>query len=83
MGLPAATLRKMYRPGWPRHSQLVEYMINQALAQHNLDTREGKLVASHEVITILAEIENAVERDEYIRYAAGNCKCMRIHCVPM
>lgn len=49
---------------------LVEYLISQALAQHNVETREGKLAASNEVISILAEIENAVERDEYIRYAA-------------
>ncbi|NLM55791.1 MAG: DNA primase [Firmicutes bacterium] len=62
---------------WLAQAQpLVEYMINQALAQHNLDTREGKLAASHEVITVLAEIENAVERDEYIRYAAGK---LRVH----
>ncbi len=50
---------------------LVEYLISHALAQHNVETREGKLAASHEVISVLAGIENAVERDEYIRYAAG------------
>lgn len=50
---------------------LVEYLITEALTRHNLHSREGKFAASHEVIGILAELENAVEREEYIRFAAS------------
>lgn len=50
---------------------LVEYLITEALNRHNIHTREGKFAASHEIIDVLAELENAVERDEYIRYAAN------------
>mgnify|MGYP000847676909 CR=1 FL=1 len=55
---------------------LVEYLIAQALARHNLETREGKLAATNEIISVLAELGNAVERDEYIRYAAAR---LRVH----
>lgn len=57
---------------WINSAQpLLEYLITQAVSEHNVHTREGKFAASNEVISILAELDNAVERDEYVRYAAG------------
>ncbi len=47
-----------------------EYQIDRIISQHDVETREGKLRASTEVVTILAELSSALERDEYTAYAA-------------
>ncbi len=49
---------------------LREYQIDWAISQHDITTREGKLDASNEVIQILAQLENAIEREEYLRYVS-------------
>ncbi|NLJ80221.1 MAG: hypothetical protein GX335_04265, partial [Firmicutes bacterium] len=48
----------------------MEYRINRIISQYDLETREGKLAASTELVNILAQLDKAVEREEYIRYAA-------------
>ena len=62
---------------------LVEYLISHALAQHNVETREGKLAASHEVISVLAGIENAVSGMNTFGTQPANYRYIRIHCAPM
>lgn len=47
-----------------------EYQIDRIISQHDVETREGKLTASTELVSILAKLDNAIERDEYIRYGA-------------
>jgi len=47
-----------------------EYQIDRIISQHDVETREGKLTASTELVTLLAQLTSAVERDEYTRYAA-------------
>lgn len=47
-----------------------EYQINRIISQHDVETTEGKLAASTELVTLLAQISSALERDEYIRYSA-------------
>jgi len=47
-----------------------EYQIDRIISQHDVETREGKLAASTELVTLLSQLTNAVERDEYTRYAA-------------
>ncbi|HHY09301.1 MAG TPA: toprim domain-containing protein [Firmicutes bacterium] len=49
---------------------LRQYEIDTVIAGHDVKTREGKLAASTELVTILAQLKKAVERDEYTRYAA-------------
>lgn len=48
-----------------------EYQIDRIISQHDVETREGKLAASTELVTLLAQLTSAVERDEYLRYAAS------------
>lgn len=47
-----------------------EYQIDRIISQHDVETREGKLTASTELVTVLAQLSNFIERDEYIRYSA-------------
>lgn len=47
-----------------------EYELDRIISQHDVETREGKLIASKEVVTLLAQLTNLIERDEYIRYSA-------------
>lgn len=47
-----------------------EYQINRIISRHDVETREGKLHASTELVSILAEMDNSIERDEYILYGA-------------
>ncbi|NMB21049.1 MAG: DNA primase, partial [Firmicutes bacterium] len=47
-----------------------EYQIDRIISQHDVETREGKLRASTELVTVLAELSSSIERDEYTRYAA-------------
>ena len=47
-----------------------EYQIDRIISQHDVETREGKLSASTELVTVLAQLNNSIERDEYIRYGA-------------
>lgn len=47
-----------------------EYQIDRIISQHDVETREGKLTASNELVSVLAKLDNAIERDEYIRYGA-------------
>ena len=44
--------------------------IDRIISQHDVETREGKLTASTELVTLLAQLTSAVEQDEYTRYAA-------------
>ncbi|MCK9526983.1 MAG: toprim domain-containing protein, partial [Limnochordia bacterium] len=48
-----------------------EYQIDRIISQHDVETREGKLRASTELVTILAQLGSSLERDEYTSYAAG------------
>ena len=47
-----------------------EYQIDRIISQHDVETREGKLRASTELVTVLAGMSSTLERDEYISYAA-------------
>ena len=47
-----------------------EYQIDRIICQHDVETREGKLTASTELVTVLAQLTSQIERDEYTRYAA-------------
>lgn len=47
-----------------------EYQIDRIISQYDVETREGKLTASTELVSVLAQLGNAIERDEYIRYGA-------------
>ncbi len=47
-----------------------EYQIERIISQHDVETREGKLTASTELVTLLAQLSSEIERDEYVRYAA-------------
>lgn len=47
-----------------------EYQIDLIISQHDVKTREGKLSASNELVQILMQMGNAIEREEYLRYAA-------------
>ncbi len=49
---------------------LREYQIDRVISQHDIATREGKLSASNELIQILTQLENAIEREEYLRYVS-------------
>ena len=49
---------------WP------EYLIRLAVTRHDLSHREGKLTATKEIIEIVASLSQAVEREEYVRFAA-------------
>lgn len=47
-----------------------EYQIDRIISQHDVETREGKLSASTELVTLLAGFSSSLERDEYTAYAA-------------
>jgi DNA primase len=47
-----------------------EYQIDRIISQHDVKTREGKLRASTELVTVLANLSSSLERDEYTSYAA-------------
>ncbi|MFY9495349.1 MAG: DNA primase [Limnochordia bacterium] len=47
-----------------------EYQIEQIISEHDITTREGKVNASNELVQILIQMDNAVEREEYLRYVA-------------
>lgn len=47
-----------------------EYQIDRIISQHDVETREGKLTASTELVRVLSQFNSPIERDEYIRYAA-------------
>ncbi len=47
-----------------------EYQIDRIISQHDVETREGKLRASTELVTLLAGLGSSLERDEYTGYAA-------------
>lgn len=49
---------------------LREYEIDTIISRHDVETREGKLTASTELVALLAQLKKAVERDEYTQYAA-------------
>lgn len=50
---------------------LTEYELDQALAQSDSKTRDGRIEAAGKVVPILARIKNAVARSEYIRQMAS------------
>ena len=47
-----------------------EYQIDRIISQYDVETREGKLSASTELVTLLAGFSSSLERDEYTAYAA-------------
>lgn len=47
-----------------------QYQIDGIISQHDVKNREGKLTASTELIKILAQLDSAIERDEYLVYVA-------------
>ena len=47
-----------------------EYQIDRIISQHDVETREGKLAASTELVSVLAQLTSQIERDEYVRYAS-------------
>lgn len=47
-----------------------EYQIDRIISQYDVETREGKLTASTELVTLLAQITSHLERDEYTSYSA-------------
>ncbi|NMB02885.1 MAG: DNA primase, partial [Firmicutes bacterium] len=47
-----------------------EYQVDRIISQHDVETREGKLAASTELVTLLAQLTSPLERDEYTSYAA-------------
>lgn len=47
-----------------------DYQVKLVLARHNLTTDEGKTAALEEAIDVLAEVDNAVERERLIRFLA-------------
>ncbi len=49
---------------WP------EYLLMQIMQRHDLQTREGKLNATQEIVEVLATLSQAVERAEYIQFAS-------------
>ena len=56
---------------WLNSAQPIrEYQLVRIFSQHDVETREGKLAASTELVTLLAELTSAVGRGEYLRYAA-------------
>jgi DNA primase len=46
---------------------LVDYQLEQAIADCNITTHLGKIDAARNIVPILAQIKNSVERGEYIR----------------
>ncbi len=48
----------------------VEYRIGRTCDRHDLSTREGKVAASREVVGIISALTDAVERNEYVEFAA-------------
>ena len=48
----------------------MEYQIDRIISQHDVETREGKLSASTELVTVLSKLSSSLERDEYTSYAA-------------
>ncbi len=54
-----------------KSKSLTEYELDQALAQCDSKTRDGRIEAAGKVVPILARIKNAVARSEYIRQMAS------------
>lgn len=46
---------------------LIDYKLHRALDGANLSTHSGRIEASRKLVSVLAQIENAVPRGEYIR----------------
>lgn len=56
----------------------IEHQIKSVISQFNIDSREGKLDASQELVTVLSKIENAIEREEYSNYVSNLLSIDRI-----
>src|SRR6185503_2887832 len=52
----------------------LDYIVDRAMAQHDVARPSGKAEALNEVLPHLAQIEDAVERDEYAKRAAERLK---------
>jgi len=53
---------------------LLEYELEQATTGLDFKNRDGRIEAARKVVPILARIENAVARSEYIRQLANKCE---------
>ncbi len=49
----------------------VEYQINSIADQFNINSREGKIQASKEIISILNQLKSPIERGEYSNYVSN------------
>lgn len=49
----------------------LEYQINTAAAQFDINSLEGKIKAAKEIVSILSKVESAIVRAEYSNYAAN------------
>ncbi|BBX24981.1 DNA primase [Mycolicibacterium alvei] len=54
-----------------RRTPLFEFVIRSALAEHNLDSAEGRVAALRRCVPIAARIKDQTLRDEYARQLAG------------
>ena len=54
-----------------RRTPLFEFAIRTALAEHDLDSAEGRVAALRRCVPMVAQIKDATLRDEYARQLAG------------
>lgn len=54
-----------------RRTPLFEFAIRSALAEHNLDSAEGRVSALRQCVPMVAKIKDPTLRDEYARQLAG------------
>ncbi|AWT55312.1 DNA primase [Mycolicibacterium smegmatis] len=54
-----------------RRTPLFEFVIRSALAEHDLDSAEGRVAALRRCVPMLARIKDPTLRDEYARQLAG------------
>ncbi|MFO7164319.1 MAG: DNA primase [Mycolicibacterium hassiacum] len=54
-----------------RRTPLFEFAIRAALAEHDLDTAEGRVAALRRCVPMVARIKDSMLRDEYARRLAG------------
>ena len=56
---------------WLRNAKpYTQYLIEKAVFANDIDSLEGKLLASKEVVRIIVSLDNAIERQEYISFAS-------------
>ena len=53
---------------------LVDYQLESLMQQYDRDNSEGRLLLFDKVIEVLADIENAMEQEDYVQKAANLLK---------